>query len=148
MVQEVFHSLMADLDSIQARTEGAFVGYLSTVIRNRVVDSIRFHQAARRDRRRNAEEIDDLQALAGEPSPSFQASSAEQLDAFCRALECFPERTQLLLRERLERGTPFADLAQQLGFPSADAARKALYAAQAKLLVHMRRAGIQAPDES
>ena len=137
VVQEVFRNLMSDLDAIQARTEEGFVGYLATVIRNRVIDSIRFHQAARRDQRRVNTDIDDVQVASAEKTPSLQAGSKEELETFSRALESFPERSQPLLRERLERDTPFKDLAERLGFPSPDAARKAFYAAQARLLMRM-----------
>jgi hypothetical protein len=67
--------------------------------------------------------------------------------AFCQVLDSFPERTRLLLRERLELCTPFAQIAQDLAYPAADTARKAFYSAHAQLLLRLRERGIKAPGE-
>ena len=52
VVQEVFRHVVRDFDSFAGTSEAAFVSYLATLIKNRLVDAIRFHEAVRRDRRR------------------------------------------------------------------------------------------------
>ena len=46
---------------------------------------------------------------------------------------------QLLLRARIEQGAKFQDLADQLGYPSRSAARRAFYSAQARLVIRLRQ---------
>jgi len=138
VVQEVFQSVLRNLDGFRGKDEDAFAGYLSIVVRNRLIDSIRFHQAARRDRRMVGGAVDEQEPESRGSGPATQLASAEDVSRFREALATFPERERLLLRERLERRERFQDLADQLGYPSADAARKAFYAAQARLLLRLR----------
>jgi len=57
-------------------------------------------------------------------------------------LDGFPARERALLSLRLEQQLEYEQLAQQLAFPSADAARKAFHAVQARLLLRLRQRGL------
>lgn len=135
VVQEVFMSVLRDLENFEGGSEPQFVKFLATVTKSRLVDSIRFHEAMRRDRRRVRPVADEVRAKRG--SPVRDAVTAEEVALFCSALSRFPERERLLLRGRLERGAQYAVLADELGYPSPDAARKAFHSAQARLAMNL-----------
>lgn len=138
MVQEVFRSLLRDLGGFEGRTEEAFKGYLAMVIRNRLIDAIRFHEAAQRDGRRTHTANEAIQVISEQRSPVAGAQSVEELEAVHAVLASFPERERLLLRGRLEQDLKFTELAEQLGYASKWAARRSFYAAQAQLAILLR----------
>ena len=148
VVQEVFRSLIQDLGAFAGETEGAFVGYLAMVVRNRLVDAIRFHESAQRDGRRTAPALDEGDEEPREPGPASAVLYDDELEHFRAVLATFPEREQLLLRGRLEQGLQFSDLAQALGLSSKFAARRAFYAAQALLVIRMRQRAQNLPPPS
>jgi DNA-directed RNA polymerase specialized sigma24 family protein len=115
------------------------------VVRNRLIDTIRFHQAARRDRRRVRvvnEEIEANEPISRRRGPATRVTSSEQQALFQAALKNFEERERILLRERLECQTAYQALADRLGYPTADAARKAFSTARSRLLVILQRSGV------
>jgi len=148
VVQEVFQSVLLDLNGFQGTDERSFAGYLAMIVRNRLIDAIRFHEAARRDRRRNGPSVEAIDLRQRTCAPPEQAASAEEVGLFAQVLTSFEPREQQLLRERIERQTPFAELTQLLAFPSPDAARKAFYVAQARLVTRLRSAGLGGPAVS
>lgn len=141
VVQEVFHGVLSDIGSFGGTTERAFAGYLTMVVRNRIIDAIRFHEAARRDGRRGAPPAREDEHASGEHEPSGLAENKEERDMLYAALAEFPEREQLLLRARFEETATFRDLADQLGYSSLSAVRRAYFAAHARLAVQLRGGG-------
>jgi RNA polymerase sigma factor (sigma-70 family) len=139
VVQEVFRSLLKDLGAFEGKTEDAFSGYLAMVVRNRLLDAIRFHEAAQRDGRRTSSSIEDSDPVSPNDGPATDAASADEVDGFQELVSTFPEREQLLLRARIEQGVKFQDLADQLGYSSKSAARRAFYSAQARLVIRLRQ---------
>lgn len=137
VVQEVFQSVIVDLESFRGRTEDAFVGYLTMVIRNRIVDAIRFHEADRRDGRR-MRPMDDLDMPGPEGDPAAEVASGEMVERLHIALQSFDTPTQLLLRGRIEGTATFPELAAQLGLETESGARRAFYAAQARLALLLK----------
>ena len=146
VVQEVFQSVLRSLESVESTSEEAFVGYLAMLVRNRLIDSVRFHEAARRDGRRVGVLEARPEPVSAQHGPATQACSAEELGLFRTALQSFAPRERHLLRERIEGGAPFQVLADRLGYASADSARKAFYVAQARLLLALQRDGLSSPD--
>lgn len=139
VVQEVFNSVMDDLGMFEGRTERSFAGYLSMVIRNRIIDAIRFHEADRRDGRRSAPAPEHDDHASDVDQPIGLASDKEQRELMYKALESFNEKEQLLLRARFEQAASFKDLAEQLGYNSESTARRAFFVTQAKLALRLRR---------
>lgn len=139
VVQEVFRGLLRNLDSFKGATEAAFCGYLAMVVRNRLIDAVRFHEAAQRDGRRTAPELEDEEAQHQGSGPGTDAASSEELRHFREIIGTFEEREQLLLRGRLEQDVSFKDLAEQLGYSSRSTAQRVFYAAQAKLVIRLRQ---------
>lgn len=138
VVQEVFLGVLRDLSTFAGTSESAFVGYLAMVVRNRVVDAVRFHGAERRDGRRISR-IDERGDLQGHDlDPAADAAGTEQLERLDAALRTFEPRERLLLRARIEELATFQELADQLGYASESGARRAYYAAKARLALAMK----------
>lgn len=143
VVQEVFCGVVRDIGSFDGADEGAFVAFLATMVKNRLIDAIRFHEAVRRDQRRAIKLGDSEPDFDGAaPDPAQAVALDEQVQRFLRVVNTFEPRERLLLRDRLDLGVGFRELAEQLGYPSEDAARKAFYAAHAKLVLRLRSAGV------
>lgn len=138
VVQSVFEGVIRDLGAFAGKTEEAFVGYLAAVVRNRIVDAVRFHEAAQRDGRRASSITQRLELKSGELDPAEALVSEEAMGELLLALAEFEPRVQHLLRARLEGLASFRELADQLGYGSESAARRACFAAQAKLAVRLR----------
>ena len=138
VVQEVFRSVLKDLEVFEGRNEHAFVGYLAMIVRNRILDAIRFHEAARRDGRRGSVPAEDSRLPSGEDDPAEARATEEEMRRFHDAVGEFPERERLLLRARFEQAESVQNLAEQLGYTSPSAARRAFYAAQARLALMLR----------
>lgn len=140
VVQEVFRCVLSDLRGFHGSDERAFVGFLAVIVRNRIVDAVRFHEAATRDARRSRALVAAEAFRAGGRGPLGEVMTAEELVRFAEVLASLPERDQLLVRARLEDDHSFPALAELLDYSSAFAARRAFYAAQATILVRLRQA--------
>ena len=142
IVQEVFVDVLRGLDRWEGEREDAFVTLLATLVEHRLLDQVRRSQAARRDVRRvgDAGPV-TVGAAANERSPATLAGNEEQVAIYRDVLATFSDRERALLALRLEDGVEFAELAERLAWPSADAARKAFHTAQAKLLLRLRQRG-------
>jgi RNA polymerase sigma-70 factor, ECF subfamily len=147
VVQDVCQRVLAELHTFEADSERALMTYLGVAVRNRLYDVLRFHEAVRRDCRRAIGVPEDLDLRASSPGPATQVLNEDLLTSFWRVAAQLPPREQELLRLRAHGERTFDEVALQLDYPSADAARKALYAAQARLLILLRRAGL-APGAS
>jgi RNA polymerase sigma-70 factor (ECF subfamily) len=138
VVQDVFHSLLPDLGKFRGSTEGEFVAYVVQVIRHRTLDTIRHHRAACRDYRRSLDEVPSSVLESSPAGGTATASDTDLLETFGATLAAFPEPARRLLRARIERGLGFEALARELGYPSRYAARRAFFAAQARLIARLR----------
>lgn len=145
IVQDVCERVLADLHTFTADTERALVAWLGVAVRNRLFDVLRYHEAARRDCRRAIASGDAFDTRAAAPGPATQALRDDFVASFWGIAAKLPPREQELLQHRMHGGCTFEELAHALDFPSADAARKAFHAAQARLLVLLRRTGF-APE--
>lgn len=138
VVQDVFEGVLRDLGAFLGETEAAFTGYLTVVVRNRIVDAVRFHEAAQRDGRRMHPLAEGFDAEGRERDPAATVVTTEGLERLLAALAAFEPREQHLLRARMDGLASFKELAAQLGYGSDSAARRAFYDAQAKLAVRLR----------
>jgi RNA polymerase sigma factor (sigma-70 family) len=150
IVQEVLAGVVRDLEHIEAEDEEAFSRYLSTLVRNRLLDAVRHCEAARRDRRRHVQQ--DTQGGPPEPNrpatpaPPHAAMLGEQVHIFQEVLETFSQRHRDLLLMRLRDQEPFEAIAQQLGYASRRSARMAFVDAQSKLLLKLRARGLRGSE--
>jgi len=153
IVQEVFLGVVNQpLDGFQGEGEDAFVQYLGAVCRHRLLDALRYHEAARRDVRRRRESVNrqtsGFTPVANDPTPSLAASLEEQVDVYKEVLQGLSESQREVLRLRLEDEEPFARIAEIMGNASDDAARQAFRTAKSLLLVRMRARGLPALEDS
>jgi RNA polymerase sigma factor (sigma-70 family) len=157
IVQEVFLGVVHhQLDGFVGTDEEAFVQYLTAIVKHRLVDAMRYHEASRRDVRRRVEQSTQdttragamSDAAAGDATPSIAASIGEQLGVYNEVMDEMPQKQRRLLELRMEKEESFATIADVLGIASADAARQSFRLAKAKLLVRLRARGLQPPEES
>lgn len=149
VVQEVFRSVLGDLDAFGGRTEDAFCGWLAMVVRNRIIDSIRFHEADCRDGRVGQALPEDSGALGASQvtDPAAAVARAEEIERLEAAMGELEPRIKLLVRARIEGQASFRELADQLGFGSESSARRAYFEAQARLALQLKgRGGKQRGD--
>lgn len=147
VVQDVFHSLLRGLGSFHGATEGEFVAYVVKLIRNRTLDTLRHHRASRRDYRRTQRGPEGAAGVEIATAPDGESEDHAELQRSYRtALELLPESARRLLRARIEGGFGFEELAHELGYPSRYAARRAYFAAQARLIVRMQPTRLAAHD--
>lgn len=139
VVQEVFLGVLRDLDAFGGDNEGAFAGYLAMVVRNRIIDAVRFHEAECRDGRRPGITAESIDLAGSAQDPASEAARSEQTERLHSALAQFEPRERLLLRARLEELATFGELAAQLGFATESGARRAYYAAQARLALVLKQ---------
>ncbi|MFK7739664.1 MAG: RNA polymerase sigma factor [Planctomycetota bacterium] len=143
VVQEVFRSVLSDLQGFRGSDGEAFFGYLSTVVRNRLMDLLRFHEAAKRDGwRTERHATSDVSHAAG---PETDAVAAERRALFAEVLRTFPDRERRLLRGRIIDKAEFKELASHLGYSSLTSTRRAFYEAHAQLVLRLRRRDLEDP---
>jgi RNA polymerase sigma-70 factor (ECF subfamily) len=112
---------------------GALQAYLRQAVLNRIRDELR--------RKRRRPERGDLDALEADhaASPVEQAIGREAVDRYERALTRLrPEEREAIIA-RVEMGYSYQELAEALGKPSPDAARKAAERALVRLALEMER---------
>jgi RNA polymerase sigma factor (sigma-70 family) len=149
VVQEVLAAVCRDLEDTSFASAGAFHAYLGTLVRHRLLDAVRFHEAGNRDVRRQVAAA-DAGATAGDPAgrdatPSLAASIGERADLVRQAIGELPERQRRLVELRLLEEQPFPAVAEALGYASAETARQSFLDAQARLLVKLRGRGLHGP---
>ncbi len=147
VVQDVLVDAVRGLDECEFPGEGAFVAYLATIVRHRLISAVRYYEAQRRDGRRGVAAPEDAAAGPARPStlsaPEFAASLAERAAVVRDVLASFAERPRALLELRLVDGATFPVIAEKLGYALDETARQAFCDAQAKLVLRLRARGIR-----
>ncbi|MFN8548734.1 MAG: sigma-70 family RNA polymerase sigma factor [Candidatus Eisenbacteria bacterium] len=117
LVQEVLVRTVRRIDLLEARSRGEFHSYLRQALKNRIRDEIR-----RVDARPKGSELHGHEADAA-PSPLEQAIGREQAARYEAALARLKPEDREAIVAKLELSCSYAELAEVLGKPSADAAR-------------------------
>ena len=112
LVQEVVLSGIRQLHRLELRHEHAFLCYLRTSIRHRIVDEIR------RTRRQPALVLVDNWNVDPSVSPLQRLITRENLRRYAKALACLADRDRQLIVLRLVRGLSCRDVADRLGVRS------------------------------
>lgn len=132
LVQDVLLRTFTHLDAFEPRGAGALQAYLRQAIVNRVRDELR--RCGRRPEMTVLEGLDP----AGDASPYEDAIGRETVEHYEEALgRLRPEEREAIVA-RVEMGYSYEDLAQVLGKPTAEAARKAAQRALVRLAEEMR----------
>ncbi len=147
VVQDVFRKVLSNLKGFAGVTEGEFVNYIATAVRTRLLDLVRFHHAVRRDRRRTTHENAAMAETPDPDHPVRKLCADEQIRVYLSILDAFDARERALLVRRLDGEATFNTLAEELGFPSKEAARKSFNRLHARLLIRLRQNGVTATNE-
>lgn len=132
LVQDVLLQTFKRLEHFEPRTEDALQGYLRQALMNRVRDELRRHR-----RRPGSAELDS-EVVDDSPSPLQEAIGMETMERYQSGLTRLPESDRDAIVGRLELGLTYEELAELLGKPSAEAARKAAQRALVKLVEDMK----------
>ena len=133
LVQETLIKTFKRIEGFDSRGEGALQAYLRQALMNRIRDELR-----RFDRRGQSGTL-DTQAPAPAPSPLEQAIGRQATERYERALARLRPVDREAIVARVEMGCSYDELAEVLGKPSAEAARKAAMRALLRLAEEMKR---------
>jgi RNA polymerase sigma factor (sigma-70 family) len=139
LVQDALLQTFKRIGGFEPRGPGALQAYLRQAVTNRLRDELR-----RRGRQPESVEIDgerggDALAVDGRESPLEQAIGHENFERYDAALGRLNLEDREAIIGRLEMGYTYQELAEAIGRPSADAARKATERALIRLAEEMRR---------
>jgi RNA polymerase sigma factor (sigma-70 family) len=135
LVQETLLRTFKRIEDFEPRRVGALQAYLRQAILNRLRDELR-----RTARRPDATGLDGLEDVTAR-SPLEQAIGRQGVEDYEEALgRLRPEEREAIIA-RVEIGYTYAELAEALGKPSADAARKTARRALLRLAEEMNRVG-------
>ena len=127
LVQEVVLSGLRQLPRLELPHEQAFLSYLLTAIRHRIVDEIR------RTRRHPALVLVSNWNVDPSVSPLQQLITRENLRRYAKALASLADRDRQLIVLRLVRGLSCLEVAVRLGMPSEAAVHMAVKRARRRL---------------
>ena len=127
LVQETVVQTLKRIDVFEYRADAALQGYLRRAIMNRIRNEIR-----REHRHPGPRALDD-DVKAGDPSPLEALIGKETVEAYDEALEQLMPAEREAIIGRVELALSYAELAEALERPSADAARMAVGRALLKL---------------
>jgi RNA polymerase sigma-70 factor (ECF subfamily) len=132
LVQDTLLRTFSRMDGFEVRGAGALHAYLRQAVMNRLRDELR-----RKGRAPALVDVDDLD-VAGQGSPLEDAIGAEAAARYVAALARLEPEEREAIIGRVEMEYSYADLADVLGKPTADAARKATRRALLRLAEEMK----------
>ena len=133
LVQDTLVQTFKKIDGFEPRRVGALQAYLRQAVLNRIRDELR-----RKRRRPDVSELDGLELDRGE-SPLEQAIGREAVERYESALTRLRSDEREAIIARVEMGYSYEELADALGKPTPDAARKAAERALVRLAEEMKR---------
>jgi RNA polymerase sigma-70 factor, ECF subfamily len=132
LVQDTLLRTFSRIDAFEVRGGGALQAYLRQAVMNRLRDELR-----RKGRVPPLVDVHDLD-VAGQGSPLEDAIGAEAAARYVAALARLEPEEREAIIGRVEMDYSYADLADVLGKPTADAARKAARRALLRLAEEMK----------
>ncbi|HET9252243.1 MAG TPA: sigma-70 family RNA polymerase sigma factor [Candidatus Eisenbacteria bacterium] len=129
LVQRTMYAVFTRVDSFEHRHEGAFLAYLRTVLKNKILDIARQSNP-------EVTEMDGAMPDLG-PSPVELVIGKERLEAYDAALEALNEQQRQAVIMRLEMGFTYEEIAVAVDCPSANAARMLISRALARMAISM-----------
>ena len=135
LVQDTLIQTFKRIGDFEPRRVGALQAYLRQAVLNRIRDELR-----RNGRRPDATDLDGLE-VDQRQSPLEQAIGREAVERYERALARLTAEEREAIIARVEMGYSYEELAEALGKPTPDAARKAAQRALVRLVEEMRRGG-------
>src|SRR5919109_1018472 len=134
LVQETLVQTFKRIEAFEPRRVGALQAYLRQAVINRIRNEFR-----RKGRQPHATDLDGVEVESAE-SPLEQAIGREAVERYEAALHRLTTDEQEAIIARVEMGYSYEELAEALGKPTPDAARKAARRALVRLAEEMKRA--------
>jgi RNA polymerase sigma factor (sigma-70 family) len=135
LVQETLLQTFKRIEHFEPRGVGALQAYLRQAVLNRISNELRRHG-------RTPESVElDAVDVAGDSSPLEEAIGREAVEHYERALERLRVEERNAIIGRVELGLSYEQLAEALGKPTPDAARKAAQRALVRLAEEMKALG-------
>jgi RNA polymerase sigma-70 factor (ECF subfamily) len=141
LVQDALLQTFKRIGDFEPRHVGALQAYLRQAVVNRLRDELR-----RKGRRPDETDLDEMTLTAGGGTPLEAAIGREAVELYERALQQLKPEEREIIVARLEMDYTYEELAQVLGKPTAEAARKAAQRALVKLAEAMKRVGARRVD--
>jgi RNA polymerase sigma-70 factor (ECF subfamily) len=138
VVQVCLVNVLGRVDTFDPERPGAFLAYLRQTLLNQLRN-----EARNAGRRPFGDEVNDVHP-DGRPSPLERAIGRETLDAYERALEELPEAQREAVMLRVELGLSHGEIADLVGYPTANAARMSVSRGLARLAVRLGELGVDA----
>ena len=133
LVQDALTQTFKRLDGFEVRGVGALRAYLRQAVTNRIRDELR-----RKGRHPAVTDLDGLEVDESE-SPLEQAIGREAVERYERGLQRLTAEEREMIIARVEQGYSYEELAEALGKPTSEAARKAARRALLRLAAEMKR---------
>jgi RNA polymerase sigma factor (sigma-70 family) len=134
LVQDTLLQTFRRIEDFEPRRVGALQAYLRQAVLNRIRNELR-----RRGRQPHATDVDGIEVESAE-SPLEHAIGNEAVERYEAALQRLTADEREAIIARVEMGYSYEELAEALGKPTPDAARKAARRALVRLAEEMRRA--------
>jgi RNA polymerase sigma factor (sigma-70 family) len=134
LVQDTLLRTFKRMGELQPRRSGGLQAYLRQAVVNRIRDEFR-----RKGRHPESTDLDEV-PLDAANSPLEEAIGREAVARYERALERLKPEEREAIIARIEMGYSYDELAQVLGKPTPDAARKTAQRSLVRLAEEMRRA--------
>ena len=133
LVQDALAKTFKRLDAFEVRGVGALRAYLRQAVTNRITDELR-----RKGRPLALTDLDGIE-LDDAQSPLEQAIGREAVERYEQGLQRLTAQERELVIARVEQGYSYEELAEAVGKPTAEAARKAARRALLRLAAEMSR---------
>ena len=134
LVQDTLLQTFKRIEDFEPRRVGALQAYLRQAVLNRIRNELR-----RKGREPHATDFDGIEVESLE-SPLEQAIGREAVERYEAALQRLTADEREAIIARVEMGYSYEELAEALGKPTPDAARKAARRALVRLAEEMKRA--------
>jgi RNA polymerase sigma factor (sigma-70 family) len=134
LVQDTLVQTFKRIGDFEPRRVGALQAYLRQAVLNRIRNELR-----RKGRQPHATDLDGLEVESVE-SPLEEAIGQEAVERYEGALQRLKAEEREAIIARVEMGFSFEELAEALGKPTPDAARKTAHRALVRLAEEMKRA--------
>jgi RNA polymerase sigma-70 factor, ECF subfamily len=135
LVQETLIQTFKRIEDFEPRRVGALQAYLRQAVLNRIRNELR-----RKGRQPHDTDLDGVE-VQSVGSPLEQAIGREAVECYERALQRLRAEEREAIIGRVEMGYSYEELAEALGKPTPDAARKAAQRALVRLVEEMKRGG-------
>ena len=136
LVQVTLLRALDKIDTFEYRREGAFLAYLRQILLNSVRYEIR--RMGNRPQKDLLEDRAEDLASPGDEPPVLRASGPEVVAQYEAALQSLPDTQREAVMLRVEFGYAYADIAEAVGSPSANAARMMVSRALVQVAEKMR----------